>query len=187
MLSLRLSTVFLVYKCTKIHKTGTVRPSFTLFSTRMPFAPWPSGVSLSCAICPRIKYITTPPEPSLGTNKRNKQIERWFHEYSQWETDFSNILGQIGDNCISTSTNDQTGMVVRHEINYTDVMTLCFRTRVPRWGPSGAGTMGGCRVGAGGTMTSNTVGTLPSADGLIRSIVAVVSSSTGTKGRRNRR
>ncbi|EFX69877.1 hypothetical protein DAPPUDRAFT_113255 [Daphnia pulex] len=101
LLSPRLSNVFSVYKVYEIHKTGTVRPSSTLLSTRMPFAPWPSGVSLSCAICPRIKYITTPPEPSLGTNKQNKQIERLFHEYSQWETDFSNTLGQIGDNCIS--------------------------------------------------------------------------------------
>jgi hypothetical protein len=24
----------------------------------MPFTPWPSGVSLSCAICDRIQYIT---------------------------------------------------------------------------------------------------------------------------------
>jgi hypothetical protein len=70
-----LGTVFEVHKAYEIHKTGTVRPSSTPISTRMPFTPWPSGVSLSCAICDRIQYITTPPEPSLGTNKQNKQIE----------------------------------------------------------------------------------------------------------------
>ncbi len=52
------STVFSVYKHIKIHKTETVRPSSTWLSTRMPFAPWPSGVSLSRAICHYLQYIT---------------------------------------------------------------------------------------------------------------------------------
>jgi hypothetical protein len=71
-----LSTVFSVNQAYKIHKTRTVRPPSTLLSTRMPFTPWPFGVSLSCTICDRIQYIITPPEPSLGTNKQNKQRER---------------------------------------------------------------------------------------------------------------
>ncbi len=182
-----LTTVFSFNKVYKIHKTGTVRPPTSLLSTRMPFhsaALWRK---------PFVRHLWS---HSIHHNS-SRALARYKQTDGAWNDDsmntanekqiFPTLWGKLGAIAYQTSTNDQTGMVIWQGIIYTDVMTLCFRTRVPRRGPSGAGTMEGCRVGAGGTMTSTTVGTLPSADGLILSIVAVVSSSAGTKGRRNRR